>query len=73
MNVQKENYLLIYMIEWILFALICYSIGLVTGFIGVVAVFLYAMKHVKQRFKPPKTTVQTKKFKVSDEILGIYG
>jgi hypothetical protein len=45
------------MFEYIFLALICYSIGLVTGFLGVIAVFMYAMKHLKTKFMPPRTIV----------------
>lgn len=36
------------MLEWFYFGLICYSIGLVSGFFGVVALFLYAMKRLSR-------------------------
>jgi hypothetical protein len=42
------------MFEWIYFALICYSIGVITGFIGVIAIFSYAMKKMRSQILPPK-------------------
>ena len=41
------------MLEWIYFGLICYSIGVVTGFMGVIALFTYAMRRMKKQFRPP--------------------
>jgi len=36
------------MLEWIVFGLICYSIGLVSGFLGIILVITYALR--KMRF-----------------------
>jgi hypothetical protein len=33
----------------IIFGLICYSVGLVTGFLGVLLLFVYAMKRAFRR------------------------
>jgi Na+/phosphate symporter len=38
------------MLEWIWFGLVCYSIGLLSGFFGVLVLFLYAMKRMRKGF-----------------------
>jgi len=44
------------MLEWIYFGLICYSIGLITGFVGVIFVISYALKRMRSQILPPRKT-----------------
>jgi hypothetical protein len=41
------------MFDYVVFGLICYSVGLFSGFIGVIFVISYALKRLKSGFMRP--------------------